>query len=596
MRHRDVDTAEDAVCRLLPRVTPSAVLMSDDPVSLLCRALGEPRALESPGDALRALARHALRRPRWSAEQVIDSLPPAAPPEDDPALADALRALPERERAAVVLQLVAGVPQAGAPVAGLRADLARRDEERDRERAKAGVLFRRPGSAPDPAQPTLDLPDRLARLAAGRPLPPTAAQTVAAAVGVAHRARRRRRLGLAAGVLVAGVVLALTPLLPDAPGTPVPASVYAGPTRGSLAGDEGFVAAVRESGWELAAGETGSRRVVFAGDVPAGRWALVAAGGSPSRPATTAWFAGPVGAPPDRMALSSVRVAPDPAEPVSITDPATGALVVVGAPGDRIRVSGRPEVDAGGTITRRFRTVPTSRGVAVVGLAPVPDAVVTAVRLEMTRDDRRLDVRPPTVVADAPPAPIEAPLTRLRPPAPPAVGDAAVAPRLRALLGQLGEPVGDTPVTALWSGDLPGPNDQPARLTIVAVPQASGAVVVTAPYGYTADPNGATGSSWCGTGVLPAGVPLDQRVVAVQCDLSDLSVDPEISRFLVVVGPRSAASVRLLDPDGTVLRETPLADGVAVVRSPGDVSRVAVTTADGGTSEALPLVDTDLTE
>jgi hypothetical protein len=279
---------------------------------------------------------------------------------------------------------------------------------------------------------------------------------------------------------------------------------------------------------------------------------------------------------------------------VSITDPATGALVVVGAPGDRIRVSDRPEVDAGGTITRRFRTIPTTRGVAVVGLAPVPDAVVTAVRLEMTRDHRPLDVRPPTVADDARANPVVATPTRLRPPPAPAAGDAAVAPRLRALLGQLGEPVGGTPVTALWSGDLPGPNDQPARLTVLAIPQASGAVVITAPYGYTADPGGATGSSWCGTGVLPAGIPLEQRVVAVQCDLSDLSVDREISRFLVVVGPRSAPSFRLLDPDGTVLRDAPLADGVAVVRSPGDVDRVAVTNADGGTSEVLPLEDTDL--
>ena len=57
---------------------------------------------------------------------------------------------------------------------------------------------------------------------------------------------------------------------------------------------------------------------------------------------------------------------------MSVTDPATGALVVVGAAGDRIRVSDRPEVDAGGTVSRRFRTVRTSHGLAVVGLTPVP--------------------------------------------------------------------------------------------------------------------------------------------------------------------------------------------------------------------------------
>jgi hypothetical protein len=186
------------------------------------------------------------------------------------------------------------------------------------------------------------------------------------------------------------------------------------------------------------------------------------------------------------------------------------------------------------------------------------------------------------------------PTTWLRPPAAPAAGDAAVAPRLRTVLGQLGRPVGDTPVTGLWSGDLPGPNDQPARLTVLAIPQPSGAVVVTTPYGYAADLTGRTGSSWCGTGVLQAGIPLEQRVVAVQCDLSDLSVDREISRFLVVVAPRSALSMQLLDASGAVLRARPLADGVAVVRSPGDVAEVSVTTADGGTTSVIPLLDADL--
>ena len=417
---------------------------------------------------------------------------------------------------------------------------------------------------------------------------------IAAAVDSAHRGRRTRRLRVGAGVLAAGLLLALVPLLPRAPAPPVPASVYAGPTRGSLAGDEDFLRAVRASGWELAAQTTGAPRVVFAGDVPGGRWVLLSAGGSPARPATTAWFTGPAGASPDRMALLSVRVAPDPAEPVSVTDPASGALVVVAAPGDRIRVSDRPQVDAGGTVDRRYRAAPSSRGTAVVGLAPVPLARLSAVRLEVTRGSRRLDVHSPTVVADPAALPVDVAITSLRPPAPPAVVDAAVTPRLRAVLGQLGEPVGGTAVTALWSGDLPGPNDQPARLTVLAVPQPSGAVVVTTPYGYAADHDGRAGSSWCGTGVLPAGIPLPQRVVAVQCDLSDLAADREISRFLVVVGPPSAASMRLLDASGAVLRELPLDAGVAVVRSPGRVAQVDVTTADGGASSVVPLVDADL--
>jgi hypothetical protein len=89
-------------------------------------------------------------------------------------------------------------------------------------------------------------------------------------------------------------------------------------------------------------------------------------------------------------------------------------------------------------------------------------------------------------------------------------------------------------------------------------------------------------------------VPLEQRVVAVRCDFRDLTLRAEISRFLVVVGPRTATEVRLLDDGGTVLGVYPLTDGVAVVRSPGDVARVSVTTADGGTAETTPIVDADL--
>jgi hypothetical protein len=52
--------------------------------------------------------------------------------------------------------------------------------------------------------------------------------------------------------------------------------------------------------------------------------------------------------------------------------------------------------------------------------------------------------------------------------------------------------------------------------------------------------------------------------------------------------------VQLLDASGAVLRERTLVDGVAVVRSPGAVAQVSVTTADGRTSTAIPLVHSDL--
>ena len=591
---RDPEIA-DAVRRLLPPLAPAAVLLTDGPddaVRLLAAALGGSRALGDADGARRALARQVLGRPRWGAEQVIGT---TAPDDDDVVLAEALRALPARSRAAVVLHLVAGLPQdarAAEGVSRLEDDLARRDRDDRRERERAAAPYRAPGSASAPERPAPPLPERLVRLAEGRPLPPAAVEAVAGAVRDARGRRRRRRLGAGAVAVVAGLLLALIPLLPR--GAEAPPTVYGGATRGALAGDGDFVAAMAAAPWPGSRGAADSRRVVFAGDVAGGRWALVAADGSPFRPAAIAWFTGPSGASPDRMTLSSVRTAPDPSLPVSLTDPATGALVVVGAPGDRIAVSPRPEIAADGLVIRRFRDVEASRGVAVVGLPPVPGVTGSAAGLQVTRDHRRLDVRPPAVLARPAASDADVPVVELRPSTRSALGDAAVQTRLRSVLGQLGEPAAATPVTALWSGDLPGPDQGPTRLSVLAVERPSGAVVVTAPYAFAAEPGGPPVSSWCATGVLPAGVPLEQRVVAVRCDFRDLTLRAEISRFLVVVGPRTATEVRLLDDGGTVLSAHPLADGVAVVRSPGDVAAVSVTTADGGTAEAAPIVDADL--
>ena len=592
---RDRSTA-DAVAGLLPRVAPAAVLLSDDPedaVRLLATALSAPGALDDPAAAVRALTRQALRR-RWSAEQVVGTTAPP-PADEDTALADALRALPDRQRSALVLHLVASAPPDDGELleaarTRLTGDLARGDEDARHERELVASTYRAPGTGPEPGLAPVALPERLARLAAGRPLPPAAEQTVVDAIVVTRGRRRRRRLLIAVGAAVTGLVLALLPLLPRGPAAPP--SVFGEGTRGSLAADDRFVDGVREAPWPGAPG--GDRRVVFAGDVRGARWALVAAGGTPSRPAAVGWFTGPAGAAPDRMVLRSARTAPDPSLPVSLTDPASGALVVVALAGDRVTVSARPVVAADGSITRTFRGVPSPGGVAVVELAPLPGTGPSAVRVRVLREQRPLSLLPPAVVADPGEPRFDVPLTLLRPGTASPVEEVAVGSRLRSVLGQLGLAAGSTPVTALWTGDLPGPEDSPTRLSVLAVEQPSGAFVVTAPYGYEADPGGPAVTSWCGTGVLPAGAPLEQRVVVLRCDFRDLSIRAEISRFLVVVAPRTAVRVQLFDDQGAVLSEHPLEDGVAVVRSPGDVVRVSVTTAEGAPVSAVPFVNADL--
>jgi DNA-directed RNA polymerase specialized sigma24 family protein len=619
------DTAqfEAAVGRALQPLAPVAVLLTDDGVTaehLLATALSARRALEDPDTALRALV-HG--RPAASdRRRVIETLgaPDRGAADEDAALAAALSGLSGRARAAVVLWAVTGLSGAdlarvlggdpetvaaetAAALEQLRDELARLDRSARRERAEYAALYRAPGSTPtEPPAGDVDLPDRLGRLAARRRLPGTTTSRLAEQLLGRRRDRRRGGLrALAAAVALGTLAAATLALRPDPLSTPTPTvSAYAGATRGSLATDDAFLRAVRTFSWpgSLGAPSPGTRRVVFAGDLPGGggRWVLMSTGGNPSAPAAVAWFTGPTGATPDDLELFSTRAHPDPALPLALTSPATGGLVVVTAPGDRVQVSLRPQIAGDGSVGRTFLPLPTIRGVAVASLPPVVGATATSVRLTVDRAGVPVPAPVPAVVIDGstPPAPLQ--LSRLRAQPAPALGDLAVEPQVRDVWGQLGLPARTAAVTLLWAGDLPGPNDRPARLTVAAIEQPSGAVVVTAPFGYAADPSGRAGSSWCGTGVLPAGEPLDQRVVVVPCDISDGTADPEISRFLVVVAARTATTVQLLDESGALLSEHPLQDGVAVVRSPGDVSRVLVTGADGGTSAGTPLLDTELTD
>jgi hypothetical protein len=197
------------------------------------------------------------------------------------------------------------------------------------------------------------------------------------------RARRTTQLRVVAAALAVAAVAVAVPLalggepaesvsaVADAPaaGVLTDADVYGGRTRGSLAGDAAFVEAARRLSWsDPGAGAGGpplvGSQVVFAGDVPGGRWALVA------RPLTAppplvdddelerelgvgsvalAWFAGPPGASPDGLRLRTAPVVTAAGEPTALWDPATGTLAVVAeSPAVAARVldgTGRPLTD-----------------------------------------------------------------------------------------------------------------------------------------------------------------------------------------------------------------------------------------------------------
>ncbi|MGZ4538526.1 MAG: hypothetical protein ACXVXS_05375 [Blastococcus sp.] len=392
---------------------------------------------------------------------------------------------------------------------------------------------------------------------------------------------RDRRGALRGALLVAAAFLALlligSPLAPDRPQPPQPSTVTADvlgrPTRGSLAGDPAFVDAVRRVPWDdpgvtgAAAPPISARHVVFAGDVPGGRWALVVAAQPTAGPYDRAaplggaWLTGPPGATPGRMTAHWIPHDLAASVPVALLAARTGALVVVAAPGDVVTVSDRPDVAAGGAVSRAYRRAAAPDGVAVVPLPPSELPYSTATSFQVFRNGAPLLATPPELLADpgpAPPISIDYPRG-----APPVSGRQVAEAAAQQILGRLGLPRAGLEVTALWVGTVPRLGPPAGVAAIVAVTVPSGAVVLAAEW-QDVDYVRATP---CGQAVQPAGTPAARRVAAFACDPTGGTTAP-LHTSLVVVGPPDVVRVRVYTGDGTVLAEAAAVAGVAVLPLP----------------------------
>ncbi|MFW3169684.1 hypothetical protein [Geodermatophilus sp. CPCC 206100] len=430
--------------------------------------------------------------------------------------------------------------------------------------------------------------------------------------------RRRRLLLLAAAVaLTTAVLLALRPDAGPPPagtgapqaaagpaeGTPSAPDVLGTATRGSLAGDAAFLEGVLRRPWTVPESTVGpgipdappeTRRVVFAGDVPGGRWALVVGANSlapgvppdpPDRDLAVVWFGGPPGAPPEQMALRTVPHHAPADLPVAFADPGLGVLVVVAAPGDDVEVSARPDIAGDGSATRRFDPVAAPDGVAVAVLPP-NDLPTTATVYRVSRGgDPVVQTRPEL----DPAAPAARPPIRYPRGAPSPAGE-RVAERIAThVLARLGLPGAAVDVTAQWVGDVsgPGPETGPAAVVTVTVP--SGAVVVSAAWDLPSA-DGSPVRSECALTIRPAGPPADRRVHAVACDLFDGTAAGPRRSSLIVVGPPTVATVRAHGAGGDFLVEHPAADGVLVAPFPRGTATVEAITAGGVSLGRVPLL------
>lgn len=420
---------------------------------------------------------------------------------------------------------------------------------------------------------------------------------------------RRPRWLAAAALLVALLVVVPFDRTDPAPeaaadtGPPVAAAALViddGPPRGSLADDPAFVAAVRRLPWtagEAAGAALGIRTVVFAGDVPGARWALVVGAvlGPPFAPGSPAdgpagrsglvavWFGGRAGAPADELQpLTPPTRAPADA-PLGLLDQGTGTLVVVAAPGDAVEVSERPAIVEDGGVYRAFRDVETVDGVAVARLRPSDVPVSTAAAFRVTRNGRLVAQATPTTIGGRPGAALPVGLDHPGGP-PPASAAPVVALTAERLLAPLGLARHELRVTMLWAGSLPGPGPDTGSAAVVAATTPSGAVVVDGEWLLSVDsPQGGYRQGGdCGLGTLPAGPPVAQRVHALGCEVVDPTTGSSIVwTVLLVVAPPQVDRVRLYDNASAFLAELPADGGLVIAPMPRLTATVEAVTAGG---------------
>ncbi|MGI8723073.1 MAG: hypothetical protein ACR2JG_12690 [Geodermatophilaceae bacterium] len=453
-----------------------------------------------------------------------------------------------------------------------------------------------------------------------------------------RRADRRRWASLAAGLAVLLVAVAVPvgislvgpgadqvaapPTIPDA-------DVFGGPTRGSLAGDAGFVEAVRQLSWavpgapaaaEIPDAPVETRQVVFAGDVAGGRWALVVGQNISQLPADTGaredlgiagvWFLGPSGASPEQMQMLSNPRPMRPDVPVALYQGPSGALVVVAAPGDVIEVSPRPEVAADATVTRdNFVDTGSTDGVAVSTLDPNPYVTLggSPIQYRVIRGGAVVAEQGPDTTNGTAIVP-EIDLNYLRPPVyVPFATDVQFREQQMAsqILGEYGLQPDQVELQVRYVGPVPGRSGSTGELTVLSATFPSGAVLTRAFWeeqiSSPQPPHAGAGFGGgdCANDLSAEGVPAAERVIAIRCDVGagvgDGQLPDPVSTLVVLIPPGLAAGSVIAEssPSQTtfILSTISLSDpGLAMAPYPDGAEKVLIRAADGAVLDEVPII------
>ncbi|MCO7222546.1 hypothetical protein, partial [Klenkia sp. PcliD-1-E] len=294
-----------------------------------------------------------------------------------------------------------------------------------------------------------------------------------------------------------------------------------GPARGSLAGDTGFVAALRDRMDPSA----DPPRVVYAGDAVGHRWALLVQSVDDRLRAT--WFTGPASTPAAALDLALVTETGtrDPVWSATVEDDRGAALLLVTAPGDEVKVSSGVDVAADGRASRTFLPVGTADGVSAVRLDRGGGGGVVA---RVSRDGLPVRTGPASTLlgSAAPQAPSASARSGTAP-----VDPTAYAVAVQEVARPTGRRPASLPVTVLGSGTFPAPGGATARAVTVAVELPGGAVVTST---ASATPDGS--GTPCGTATHPAGTDLAALTVVARC-ASYAGDSSTFGATLVVVAP-----------------------------------------------------------
>jgi hypothetical protein len=448
-----------------------------------------------------------------------------------------------------------------------------------------------------------DLEGRLRDLRLQVDLVPPPSHDLAERTRQGYRAQRRHRAVLAAtglllALVVVGVPVGTSGLLgslrdgetADEPLLPVPdGGLYDVPTRGSLADDAAWVAGVRALDWPPVDGgvpSTEKRRVVFAGEVPGGRVALVL--GRLARGAARLWLVGPEGAAPSEMrpALAPAEVldgqrlalwdAPDPAADA-------GVLVVIAFPGETAEFVPGVERPVNGVTTETSQPFELTGG---IGIRTVPRPVgwpfATVVGVLRGDDSEGVQLDFSDRAADALGTPTLDDPRGLRAAVPQAWLDETTG----WVAENFATPGASLPLTLLYAGGVRDTATKSAVVVGATLPSGATVLGLSVFTGYWAPTQtnaekdaGGWGATTTATSPRPAGAPLLEQVLALSLDdiitvsgpaagvtAEVLGADGgTVTRFALVAGAGPSVSpkavgVRILDAGGAVVGEAPLTD------------------------------------